>query len=209
MNRPCAHRSLLIAIILFFTFTCFLTATPLAAKTVLDFDPAIDFSKYKTFAFAGGVENLVMLPVDREIIDNRVHRAVSRELAKKGLREVQLNQNPDLVVRYWVNTPQSVNVAAMGNWGAFPPHVGSQWAFTYDSVTAANAKENTLIVDLLDRQSRNLAWRVYVIRKLSNADKDWNKADDDFSKAFESFPPSEKEKDAKRKERTEHPGKPE
>jgi uncharacterized protein DUF4136 len=209
MNRSCASFLNLHSILFRLALMILLTASLLPAKTVVDFDPGLDFGRYKTFAFLGGVEHLVMLPVDREIIDNRVHRAVARELTKKGLREVQPGQNPDLTVRYWVNTPQQVNLAVMGNWGPYDPYVGSYWAWTYDNVTASNAKESTLLVDLIDRQNRSLAWRLFLIRKLTNADKDWNKADEDFAKAFESFPPSEKELDAKRKERADHPGKPE
>lgn len=188
-------------------FILFFVALPLFAKTLIDFDPTLDFSKYKTFAFIGGVENLLMLPVNPGLINERVHRAVTRELAKKGLREVQPNQKPDLVVRYWVTTSQQINLATMGNWGPYGPYVGSYWGWMYDSVSASS-KEGSLLVDLIDPKTKNLAWRVYLIRKLTNADKDWNKADEDFAKAFESYPPSDREKDAKRKERAEHPPKP-
>lgn len=188
-------------------FIFFFVALPLFAKTLIDFDPTLDFSKYKTFAFIGGVENLLMLPVNPGLINERVHRAVTRELAKKGLREVQPNQKPDLVVRYWVTTSQQINLATMGNWGPYGPYVGSYWGWMYDSVSASS-KEGSLLVDLIDPKTKNLAWRVYLIRKLTNADKDWNKADEDFAKAFESYPPSDREKDAKRKERAEHPPKP-
>jgi hypothetical protein len=34
-------------------------ALPLLGKVTVDFDPNVDFSKYKTFAYIGGVENLV------------------------------------------------------------------------------------------------------------------------------------------------------
>lgn len=184
----------------------FLTV-PLLAKTEVDFDPNLNFSKYKTFAFIGGVENLVMLPVDSVVMNDRVRRAVTRGLTGKGLREVQPGQNPDLVVRYWVTTSQQVNVATMGNWGSYGPYIGSYWGWMYDSVSAAS-KDGSLLVDLIDAKAKNLAWRVYLIRKLTSSDKDWNKADEDFAKAFQSFPPSDKDKEAKRKERTEHPPKP-
>lgn len=91
-------------------------ASTLAAKTVVDFNPNLDFSKYKTFAFVGGVENLLMFPVNPDLISERVHRAVSRELTTKGLREVQAGQNPDLLVRYWAIPSSQVNVITMGEW---------------------------------------------------------------------------------------------
>jgi hypothetical protein len=58
-----------------------------------------------------------MLQLNPELINDRVHRALRRELTKKGLREVQPNESPDLVVRYWANSQVQVHVAATGNWG--------------------------------------------------------------------------------------------
>jgi hypothetical protein len=57
---------------------------------------------------------------------------------------------------------------------------------------------------LIDPRSKALAWRVYLIRKITNPDKDWKKPNKEFTKGFESYPPSEKETEAKKKEREEH-----
>jgi hypothetical protein len=198
-----ARKSVFLACVLL----CLALAFPVFAKTDVDFDPNLDFSKFKTFAFIGGVENLMMLPVNPELINNRVHRAATREMTAKGLREVQPNQNPDLVVRYWASTSQQVNVATMGNWGPYGAYVGSYWGWMYDTVSASSSKEGSLLVDLIDPHSKTLAWRLYLTRKLSNSDKDWKKADEEFTRAFEGYPPSDKEKDAKRKERAAHPPK--
>jgi len=195
------HQEILIRLAAVFFFAAF----PLVAKTDVDFDPNLDFAKYKTFAFIGGVQNLVMLSADPEVIDDQIHQMVVRELAKKGLREVATDQNSDLVVRYWANVPQQVNVASMGNWGAYGPYVSGEWAPVYNSVSASSGKQNTLIIDLIDARRKNLTWRLYLTRKITSADKDWKKADEEISKAFESYPPSDKEKDAKRKERASHP----
>lgn len=182
-----------------------LVAFPLLAKIDVDFDPGADVSKYKTFAFIGGVRNLTMLQMDPELLDNNLHRDVLRELTKKGLHEVQGNQNPDLVVRYWVNTTEQVNVAVMGDWSPYRPYLDSYWAPMYNAVSASGAKENTLVLDLIDAHTKKLTWRLYLTRKLTNADKDWKKADEEIMKAFESYPPSEKERESRRKERAEHP----
>jgi hypothetical protein len=52
----------------------------------VDFNPDLDFSQFKTYAYIGGVKHLVMLQLNLELINDRVHRAVQRELTKKGLR---------------------------------------------------------------------------------------------------------------------------
>jgi hypothetical protein len=173
---------------------------PATAKISIDFDPDLDFSKYKTFAYIGGVENLVMLQLNPDLINIRIHRMVVRELEKKGLREVNPNQSPDLVVRYWASSESQVNVAVMGNWGPYGPYIGSYWGNIYNSVTASNRREGTLILDLIDAKVKNLAWRLYLTRKLSDPDKDWKKADEEFTEGFKSYPPSDKDKAEKRKE---------
>jgi hypothetical protein len=185
-----------------------LAALPLLARTAVDFDPNLDFSKYKTFAYLGGVENLVMLDVNPDLLNERVHRAVTRELTKKGLREVQPGEHPDLAVRYWANTSKEVNLAVMGNWGPYAPYIDSYWAPMYNDVAATTKKENVLIVDFLDAKSKSLAWRLYLIGKITNPDREWKKADDEISKAFEGYPPSPKAKDEKIKGRAAHASKP-
>ena len=176
-------------------------ALPAAAKISIDFDPSLDFSKFKTFAYIGGVENLVMMQLNPDLINTRIHRMVVRELEKKGLREVNPDQNPDLVVRYWANSESRVDVAVMGNWGVYGPFIGSYWGYLYNTVIATNQRQGTLILDLIDSKAKALVWRIYLVRKLSDPDKDWKKADEEFTEGFKSYPPTDKEKEEKRKER--------
>ena len=195
-------RKLMIGVCLLAILT--MLTTPAQAKIQVDFDPGVDFAKYKTFAYIGGVDKLVMLQLNPDLINNRVHRAVTRELTAKGLREVKPEENPDLVVRYWANTSTQVNVAATGNWGPYGPYIGTYWGYWYNTVTATTQRQGSLTVDLIDPRKKDLVWRLYIIRKITNADKAWKAADKDFTKGFESFPPSAKEIEAKQKERSEH-----
>ena len=172
---------------------------PIAAKATIDFDPSLDFSKFKTYAFIGGVGNLVMLQLDPDFIYTRIYKNVQRELDKKGLHEVPPGQNPDLVIRYWVTPESQVNVDVMGNWAPYSSYTSGSWGSVYNSVTTSNNRINNLVIDLIDAKSKSLAWRLYVSRKLLDPDKDWKKADDDFVDGFKSYPPSEKEKSEKLK----------
>lgn len=204
--RAMHHRSvefMLIAVVLGALFF----ALPSQAKVVVDFDPNLDFSKYKTYAFIGGVENLVAIQLNPDLIENRMHHSVARELDKRGLREVKPEENPDLVVRYWANSSTQMDVAVAGNWGPYSAYVGGYWGFLFDTVSATSQREGALIVDLIDPKAKSLAWRLYLIRKIANPDKEWKKADEEISKAFESYPPPDKAKEDKKKERAEHPPK--
>jgi len=174
-------------------------AQPLAAKATVDFDSGLDFSKFKTYAFIGGVGNLVMLQLDPDFIYTRIHKNVQRELEKKGLHEVAPGQNPDLVIRYWVAPESQVNVDVMGNWAPYSSYTSGTWGNVYNSVTTANNRISNLVIDLIDAKAKSLAWRLYISRKLSDPEKDWKKADDDFVEGFTSYPPTDKEKSEKQK----------
>jgi len=171
-----------------------------SAKTTVDFDPQADFSKYKTFAFIGGVGNLVMLQLDPDVTYTRIHQNVVRELTKKGLREVSPEQSPDLIVRFWIAPENQVNVVAMGEWAPYAAYLGAPWGNTYNTVISNN-RVHHLIIDVIDARAKSLAWRLYISRKLSDPDKDWKRIEDEFAEGFKSFPPSDKEKEDKRKER--------
>jgi len=194
------HRTL---IRFFFTLLAlfFGLALSVSAKTTIDFDPSVDFSKFKTFAYIGGVENLVAIQLNPDLINIRFHRMVVRELEKKGLHEVSPVQNPDLIVRYWANPETQVNVTVMGNWGPYGPYISSDWAYAYNAVASASGHMGTLIIDMINPKAKALVWRVYLVRKLSDPDKDPKKAEDEFTDSFKNFPPSDKDKEEKRKER--------
>jgi hypothetical protein len=184
-------------------------ALPTMAKVEVDFNPNLDFSQFKTYAYIGGVEHLVMMQLNPELINDRVHRAVQRELNKKGLREVQPTENPDLVVRYWASSQVQLNVAATGNWGPYGPYLGTYWGFMYNTMSASSTREGMLVLDLIDARNKDLAWRLYLVRKIVKVDKDWKKADQDFTEGFESYPPSAKQIDEKKKDRAIEKPKPE
>ena len=180
---------------------------PLQAKVAVDFDPNLDFSKYKTYQFIGGIENLVAIQVDPELIENPLHHTVARELDKRGLREARPGENPDLVVRYWINSSAQMDVAVAGHWGPYSAYVDGYWSFTFESVGTGGKKESVLIIDVIDAQAKSLAWRLYFIGKLANPEKEWKRIDEEISKGLENYPPSEKAKEDKKQERASHPPK--
>jgi len=179
-----------------------LSALPAAAKIATDFNPNLDFSKFKTFAFIGGVEQLVRLQLNPDQLNNQIHRAVTRELTAKGLREVQPEEKPDLVVRYWVNSQKDVNVAGSSNWGVYGPYYGYHWGFIYNSMDYSTTHQGTLGIELIDGIARDLAWRMFASVKIIHTDPDkiWQTADSNIKNAFKRYPPSPKDIEAKKQQ---------
>jgi hypothetical protein len=190
-------------------FLVVLILAPLAmAKMNFDFDPTLDFSKFKTFAYIGGVNTLEFRQLDPNLISNQVHAGVSKALTQRGLKEVRADQQPDLVVRYMANSQSKLVSAAVGDWVQFGPYISDYWAYTYDLMSAETSLDASLIIDLIDLKRKDLAWRLYLDQKITNDDTLWPKVIGQISKGFESYPPSQKQIAEKRKERAEHPPKP-
>jgi hypothetical protein len=189
------------------SLSTFILSAPSRAKTAVDFDPNLDFSTYKTFAYLGGTNLLEFRPLNPHYISNHVHEAVSRALTKRGLAEVQPDQHPDLVVRYWANSQSNLAIPDAGVFLEYGSFLGGYWAYTYELMSAATVLDGTLTIDLIDPKRKDLAWRLYLEQKIVDNDSIWPGVISGISKAFESYPPTPKQIEEKRKERAEHPPK--
>jgi len=179
-------------------------APPAFAKTVIDFNPDLDFSKYKTFAYIGGVEHLTQLQVNPYLLRDTVHAAVAKELVARGLVEVTVQQNPDLVVRYRAESGTQVNYSGDDMYGGYSPYTVDWWAWSYTLWMSSTTRDGSLMVDLIDAKRRDLAWRVYMQQKILNVDKMPEKITNEIEDAFKSYPPTEKDKEEIRKEHAKH-----
>src|SRR5260370_4298208 len=130
------------------------------AKMATDFNPNLDFSQYKTFAYIGGVESLVRMQLNPEMLNNRIHRAVVRELTGKGLREVQPDDNPDLVVRYWVEAESNAQLTGTAHWGMYGSYYYGYWTVMYTTMSTPVTHQGLLGIELIDAKARELAWRL-------------------------------------------------
>jgi len=169
-----------------------LWAMAASAKMATDFNPDLDFTKYKTFAYIGGVESLVTMQLNPEMLNNRIHRAVVRELTAKGLREVQPEENPDLVVRYWVEAESNAQLTATAHWGMYGSYYYGYWTVMYTTMSTPVTHEGLLGIEMIDAKARDLAWRLFVSEKIihNDPDKIWKTADANIIKGFKSYPPT-------------------
>jgi hypothetical protein len=209
LERARNHRPLIQTAAAICLFLLTLILSPLAAaKKGVDFDPGLDFSKYKSFAYIGGVNTLEFRQLNPNYITDKVHAAVSQSLIQRGLKEVKPDEQPDLVVRYWANSQSQIVSPSLGTWGQFGQYVSDYWAYTYDLMRSESALDASLVIDLIDPKRKDLAWRLYLEQKIADDDSIWPKVLGEISKGFASYPPTKKEIEEKKKERAEHPPKP-
>jgi hypothetical protein len=173
------------------------------AKMATDFNPDLDFTQYKTFAYIGGVESLVRMQLNPELLNTRIHRAVLRELTAKGLREVQPEENPDLVVRYWVEAESNAQLTGTAHWGMYGSYYYGYWTVMYTTMSTPVTHKGLLGIEIIDAKARDLAWRLFVSEKIihSDPDKIWKTADSNIIKGFKSYPPTPEAIEKKKAER--------
>lgn len=187
--------------------------TAFAGDVKTDFNPDIDFTVHKTFSFVGGQEmtktGLLADPQVRE----RIKNFISGSMELRGMKEVPRDQKYSLAVRYWVarklkteETATGIDLGGMYGgypymYGGYPPYWGGAWGWCYEEYVVRNFVEGTLIVDLLDPQSKELVWRTYLRQKIEDRAQAYVEAKANLAKSFALYPPSEQEKTRMRKTR--------
>jgi hypothetical protein len=168
-------------------------------KANIDLNPSLDFTQYKTFTFIGGVEHLDRMQLNPNLIRDTVHDSVSRAMTSRGLKEVGRDHNPDLVVRYLAESASQANYSG-DDWGGYDRFTADWWSQSYVLWYASATRNGALMIDLIDARRRDLAWRLFLQQQILNTDKLPEKIDKEIAKAFESYPPTEKDKEEIRKE---------
>ncbi len=163
-----------------------LAIAPAIAGVTVDYDKAIDFTKYKTYAWKEGT------PAANPLNEDRVHKAVTAALAQDGLKEATEGE-PDCYVYTHVSgkSAQSVSIDHFGYGGYYGwSGWGGGWGTT--SVNVSNYVEGTLIVDVVDAGTKQLAWRGLATKALFPDTKP-EKLEQIINKAvtqmFAKFPP--------------------
>lgn len=157
-----------------------------------DHDPTADFMRFKTFTFVGLADSEKGGIHDNSLTHKRIEAAVARELTGKGLQQVNLNEQPDLLVYYWYSTQEKQQIQSTGpTAGAYGGRYGYGWGAGYGgTVTTYEYTEGTLILDLVEPTQKELVWRATMVGTLQDTPRDnielGNKA---IAKAFESYPP--------------------
>ncbi len=155
---------------------------------VNQYDPAADFSKFNTFAFAplGAVAH-PMLAAD-------IVGTIEDQLKQKGLKEV--TSNPDLIIRVYGSIDQDStlysNDPLYNATGGFPPFdpsfSGPALAGTWGNTTVTIHK-GELVIDLIDAGAKKLVWRGMAQQNLSSKpEKLESQVQDAIAKIFKQYP---------------------
>jgi len=152
-----------------------------AQRIEVEFDQAVNFSRFKTFAIREGRLNSKSPSLNSELTRKRLDADIRKFLGAKGLAFVPSGR-ADLNVRYSLGSVRGREVetypAGWRGWGT--------------RVVRVPFTEGTLVIDLRDPGTRSLVWRAIAREDNSDAAKIEGKLDDMVRKSFDKYPPKTK-----------------
>ncbi len=161
------------------------SASKVSAQDVShDYDLDAPFSSYKTYAWVPG-HNL-----EDGFNHRRIVGAIDSQLALKGLRQVAVTDNPDVLVAYHASFNKNLQVTGFSSgWG------GYRFASKSTTARAEEIVIGTLVVDVVQASNRTIVWRGTATKELDpraspeKREKNINKA---AEKLFKAYPPRAK-----------------
>jgi hypothetical protein len=165
-----------------------LAVTVNAQKVKVSSDPAIDFAKYKTYAWDQGT-------LANPLIKQFIVTAVDRELSAKGLQKV--DSNSDLILTTLTATNSDLTMTNP----SWAPQLKSIATGIPSSSQAWAVTKGTLVIDMSDARTKNGVWRGIASHTLENGPtgnpvKDAKQVEKPINKAvqkmFKKFPPHSK-----------------
>lgn len=169
-------------------------------QTQYDYDPDIDFSQYKSFAWVD-TSDKQNTPYHLDgLMDQRVKSAVNTELQAKGFKQVAKTE-ADLLVNYLTKVDKKMNVDTFNTQYGYYPYYGrfGMTPMTDHQAVVSEYKVGTLIIDLVDRKTGHLVWRGSVEKTLDENSNDTPqqraaKISEAVNKVFINYPPQVKGK---------------
>lgn len=135
-------------------------ATSSRVGVASDFDHAVNFRAYKTWAW------YPQQPVDAEggpakgyesFLDQRLQTAIGRELTNKGLQQV--DKAPDLYVAYNAKVEEKQQATPYYNGFGYPYYGYGYGLYGRGFAPVSQYSAGTVIIDLVDAKRKELAWR--------------------------------------------------
>jgi hypothetical protein len=159
-------------------------------STNYDYDVNANFETYRTYdwipqpdASPGSAQAAQQR---NDLLDKRIRNAVDNVFKDKGLSNDK--NAPDMLVVYHVGVQDKVQVTV---WGY--RYSDSYWGYGGREIDVYNYQEGTLIVDLVDAQTKQLIWRGAGSTAIDDSNRSPEKSDQTINKVvgkvFSQYPP--------------------
>jgi len=161
--------------------TLLLPSVAHAQKVTVDFDPAAQFGKFKTYSWTTGT------PSPNPLGEDRIHAAVEQALGAEGFTKA--TGTPDIMISTHVLTKEEKEVISTG-YGYGPGYY--RWGGGMGTSTASvqTYVKGTLVLDFYDTSTKKLAWRGVASDTVSdNPEKNSKKVTNALTKMMKQYPP--------------------
>ena len=158
-------------------------------KVATDYDTAVDFNQFKTFAFyKTGIDKADISSLDKK----RVLRAIETELVARGFIK---SEKPDMLVSIFTKSRRQVNINQNNNFGY---GYGFGWGWnpwmmngTNNNININEYTEGTLFIDFIDKNKKELIWQGIGTGalKMSNVEKKEERISLFVKEIISRFPP--------------------
>src|SRR5215510_13208574 len=97
-------------LILWLTLTLLTAGGCVGPDVRIDFDSSAEFSAFRTFAFTGLGDRDQGGVFNNSLSQDQIEEMVRRQMTAKGLRQVGVEEHPDLLVHFWGGVKQKERV---------------------------------------------------------------------------------------------------
>lgn len=148
-----------------------------AQKVTIEFDHAVDFTQFRTFAIRDGQLNSRNAILNSDLVKKQIEADIAQNLTARGLSQV--TGKADLNVRYHFGSARRAEIER------YP----AGWRGYGTRIVRVPYTEGTLVIDLRDPNTRSLVWRGISSEEKGDASQIQKKMDDIVRKAIEKYPP--------------------
>ncbi len=145
--------------------TAFFSSSAFAQKVNSDYDKNTDFTKYKSYAFAGWQKDS-----DKQLNEfdrKRILESLKSEFDARGMNLVKVEA--DATVSVYIVIDYKTSITAYTNYnGGMGYGMGRGWGMGYGGMGMGSStttysendyKEGTFVIDMYDESSKNLVWQ--------------------------------------------------
>jgi hypothetical protein len=148
-----------------------------------DHDSQVDFGAYTSFALFERPAKERRGPQMSDLVDGRIAASIAADFANKGL----VSRSPgeaDVLVTFYTAVRKRVVVNG-GGW------YGYRWRYWGGGMTYVNTyPEGTLVIDIIDRRSRELVWRGVGAGAFSKMNPTDEKVQQKVARVLKTYPPA-------------------
>ena len=166
---------------IFLLLTSLLFSAMSYAQVKSDYDKNADFSKYKTYSFAGWEKNSGKILNDMD--KQRIYNDLKAEFAARGMKYVKSGGDAILALYVVVQKKTSLSsytdyTGGLGLTGGWGWGMGAGWVGGMGSATTTyneqDYNQGTLVIDLYDAQTKKMVWQgvITTIAKSKSGQRD-------------------------------------